>query len=81
MAALVIWSAWPSPESEADPAALSRADGKSRFYATKCYDYAKKRNFQDTLLLIRETPRLDKVVPRTKLAEYQKARLVKAASK
>jgi hypothetical protein len=42
-----------------------------------CYDYAQKRNFQDTLLLIRETPDVVKVVPRTKLAEYQKAGLVK----
>ena len=43
-----------------------------------CYDYVKKRNFQDTLLLIRERPGVVKVVPRTKLAEYQKAGLVKA---
>ncbi len=42
-----------------------------------CYDFAKKRNFQDTLLLIRETPGVVKVVPRTKLAEYRKAGLVK----
>jgi hypothetical protein len=41
---------------------------------------AKKRNFQDTLLLIRENPRLVKVVPRSKLADYQKAGLVKAGS-
>ena len=46
-----------------------------------CYDYAKKRNFQDTLLLIRERPGLVKVLPRTKLAEYQKAGLVKAGSR
>jgi hypothetical protein len=46
-----------------------------------CYDYAKKRNFQDTLLLIRERPGLVKVLPRTKLAEYQKAGLVKADSR
>ncbi len=45
-----------------------------------CYDYAKKRNFQDTLLLIRERPGVVKVVPRTKLAEYQKAGLVKGGS-
>jgi hypothetical protein len=44
-----------------------------------CYDYAKKRNFQDSLLLIRERLGVVKVVPRTKLAEYQKAGLVKAA--
>jgi hypothetical protein len=45
-----------------------------------CYDYARKRNFQDTLLLIRERPGRVKVVPRSKLAEYQKAGLVKAGS-
>jgi hypothetical protein len=43
-----------------------------------CYDYAKKRNFQDMLLLIRERPGLVKVVPRSKLVDYQKAGLVKA---
>ena len=41
-----------------------------------CYDYAAKRNFQDNLLLIREKPGLVKVVPRSKLAGYQKAGLV-----
>ena len=46
-----------------------------------CYDYVKKRGFQDTLLLIRERPGVVKVVPRTKLAEYQKAGLVKAGSR
>jgi hypothetical protein len=46
-----------------------------------CYDYAKKRNFQDTLLLIHERPGLVKVVPRSKLTEYQKAGLVKAGSR
>jgi len=46
-----------------------------------CYDYAKKRNFQDTLLVIRERPGVAKIVPRTKLAEYQKAGLVKAGSR
>ena len=49
--------------------------------AVICYDYAKKRNFQDTLLLIRERPRLVKIVPRSKLAEYQQAGLVKAGSR
>ncbi len=44
-----------------------------------CYDFAKKRNFQDTLVLIREQPRLVKVVPRSKLAEYQKAGLLRVA--
>jgi hypothetical protein len=42
-----------------------------------CYDYAKKQNFEDTLLLIREEPGVVKIVPRTRLAEYQKAGLVK----
>src|SRR2546428_12330079 len=46
-----------------------------------CYDYAKKRSFQDTLLLIRETHRVVKIVPRTKLAEYQEAGLVKTDSR
>jgi hypothetical protein len=46
-----------------------------------CYDYARKRNFQDTLLLIREAPGTVKVVPRSKLAEYQQAGLVKAGSR
>jgi len=41
-----------------------------------CYDYATKHNFEDTLLLIREKPGIVKVVPRTKLADYQKAGLV-----
>jgi hypothetical protein len=42
-----------------------------------CYDYAKKRNFHDTLLLIHEKPRLVKIIPRSKLSDYQKAGLVK----
>ncbi len=46
-----------------------------------CYDYTKKRNFQDTLMLIRERPGVVKVVPRSKLAEYQKAGLVKPGSR
>ena len=46
-----------------------------------CWDYARKRNFQDTLLVIREQPGVVKIVPRTKLAEYQKAGLVKAGSR
>jgi hypothetical protein len=45
-----------------------------------CYDYAKKRNFEDTLLLIRDEPGVVKIVPRAKLADYQKAGLVKSAS-
>ena len=47
---------------------------------TGCYDYATKRVFHDTLLLIRERPGVVKVVPRKKLAEYQKIGLVKAGS-
>ncbi len=43
-------------------------------------DHAERRNFLDTLLLIHERPGLVKVVPRSKLAEYEKAGLVKAAS-
>ena len=43
-----------------------------------CYDYAKKKNFPDTLVLIREGPHLVKIVPRSKLADYQKAGLVKS---
>ncbi len=46
-----------------------------------CYDFAKKRNFKDTLLLIHERAGLVKVVPRSKLTEYQKAGLVKAGSR
>lgn len=46
-----------------------------------CYDYAKKRNFEDTLLVIHERPGLVKIVPSTKLAEYQKAGLVKIGLK
>ena len=45
-----------------------------------CYDYAKKRNFQDTLLLIRETRGVVKVIPRSKLDDYRKAGLVKGGS-
>jgi len=46
-----------------------------------CYDYAKKQNFQDALLVIRERRGVVKIVPRTKLAEYQNAGLVKAGSR
>lgn len=42
-----------------------------------CYDYARTRNFQDSLLLIRESPGEVKIVPRTKLAAYQSAGLIK----
>ena len=45
-----------------------------------CYDYAKKGTFDDSLLLIRERPGVVKVVPRTKLAEYQAAGLVETGS-
>lgn len=43
-----------------------------------CVDYPGQRAFQDELLLIRERPDLVKIVPRTKLAEYQAAGLVKS---
>ena len=46
-----------------------------------CYDYSKKRNFRDTLILIRERPGLVKVIPRTKLIEYGKVGLVQAVSR
>jgi len=42
-----------------------------------CYDFGTRRNFEDTLVLIRERPGVVKVVPRTKLDEYKKAGLVK----
>ena len=42
-----------------------------------CYDYATKRNFEDTLVLIREKPTIVKIVPRTKIPDYQKAGLLK----
>jgi hypothetical protein len=42
-----------------------------------CFDFPKHRNFKDELVLIREKPDLVKVVPRTKLVDYQKAGLVK----
>lgn len=45
-----------------------------------CYDYAKKSAFEDTLLVIHEGPRLVRVVPRSKLGEYQQAGLVKGDS-
>ncbi len=51
--------------------ALETSDG------VLCYDWGKKRNFRDTLLVIREKPRVVKVLPRSKLAEYQKLGLVK----
>ncbi len=43
-----------------------------------CYDNVKKEGFSDTLLLIREKPGVVKIVPRSKLAEYRKAGLVRA---
>ena len=43
-----------------------------------CYDHAKQRGFQDTLLLVREQPHLVKIVPRSRFADYQKLGLVKA---
>lgn len=44
------------------------------------YDYANKRGFNDSLLLIRERKDLVKIVPRSKLSDYQAAGLVKANS-
>ncbi len=46
--------------------------------AVVCFDHAKKRNFQDTLLVIHERPGVVKIVPRSRLAEYQKTGLLKA---
>ena len=43
-----------------------------------CHDFTQKRSYQDSVLLIRERPGQIKVVPRSKLSEYQKAGLVKA---
>ena len=45
-----------------------------------CYDYRTRHAFKDRPLLIREGPGLIKVIPRSKLAEYQKAGLVKAGA-
>ena len=45
-----------------------------------CYDYSKRRNFQDTLVVIRERPGVVKIVPRTKLGEYEKAGLVRGGT-
>lgn len=42
-----------------------------------CYDFGKKRNFEDTLVVIHERPGLVKIVPESKLADYQKAGLVR----
>ena len=42
-----------------------------------CYDYAQNLNFEDSLLLIRESPGEVKIVPRTKLAAYQNAGMIK----
>ena len=42
-----------------------------------CIDFAKKSSFEDTLVLIREGPGVVKIVPRSKLADYQSAGLVK----
>ena len=46
-----------------------------------CTDLAKRQGFRDKLLLIRERPRVVKVVPRSRLAEYQNAGLVRANSR
>ena len=44
--------------------------------AIVCYDYAKKSNFEDTLVIVRDTPGVVKVLPRTKLRDYQEAGLI-----
>lgn len=46
--------------------------------SVSCSDFADRRRFSDTLLLIHERPDLVKVVPRSKLSVYQAAGLVKA---
>lgn len=45
-----------------------------------CYDYGEKRNFTDTLLVIRESTNVVKVVPKTKLTAYQQAGLIKTTA-
>ncbi len=57
-------------------AAFERAIEASK--AVMCYDFANKRNFQDKVLLIRESPGVVKVVPQSKLPDYQRAGLVKS---
>jgi hypothetical protein len=44
-----------------------------------CFDYVAKRSRPENLLLIREKPGVVKVVPPSRLADYQKAGLVSAA--
>lgn len=41
-----------------------------------CFDYAAKRTRPENLLLIREKPGVVKVIPPSRLADYQKAGLV-----
>ncbi len=41
-----------------------------------CYDFTLKHFFDDRLVLIRERKNLVKIIPRSKLSEYQKAGLV-----
>ena len=55
-------------------AAFERAIETSQ--AVSCYDYGKKRWFMDRLLVIRERPGLMKIIPLSKLADYQRAGLV-----
>jgi len=43
-----------------------------------CYDYGKKQNFKDKLLLIRDRPGVVKIVPESKLRDYEKSGLIKA---
>ena len=56
---------------------VAAIEGALQTNIVDCFDYTKKRRFEDTLLLIRERPDLVKVVPRSKLSEYQNAGLVK----
>ncbi len=45
--------------------------------AVLCSGFTDHRTFTDELVLIREKPKLVKVVPRTKLAKYQMAGMIK----
>jgi len=46
-----------------------------------CYAYGKKRNLEDTLLVIHERPGLVKILPASKFADDQKAGLVRKAQR
>ncbi len=45
-----------------------------------CYDFTLKHFFEDRLVLIRERKNLVKIVPHSKLSEYQKAGLIEVKS-